>query len=104
MSWADRQGFNRRRPPGACTATVWRSVSPCGAYGVTDRPEMIVVARAAADDGRWLDAYTVFAEVDQASPLDAGELELLASAATFSGRPDEASAARQRAFSLVRTY
>ena len=64
---------------------------------------MIVAARAAADDGRWLDAYTVFAEVDQASPLDPGELELLASAATFSGRPDEASAARQRAFSLVRT-
>ncbi len=63
---------------------------------------MIVAARAAADEGRWLDAYTVFAEADQVSPLDPDELELLASAATFSGRPDEASAAHQRAFSQVR--
>ena len=63
---------------------------------------MIVVGQAAADEGRWLDAYTSFAEADQVGPLDPDELELLASAATFSARPDEATAARQRAFSLVK--
>jgi class 3 adenylate cyclase/ATP/maltotriose-dependent transcriptional regulator MalT len=69
---------------------------------VTDRLAMIVAARAAADEGRWFDAYTVFAEVDQTGLLDPDELELLASAATFSAKPDEATAARQRAFVLVR--
>ena len=68
---------------------------------MTDSPPLLVAARAAADEGRWLDAYAVLTEADQADPLAPDELELLASA-TFNGRPDDASAARQRAFSLVR--
>jgi class 3 adenylate cyclase len=69
---------------------------------MTDSPVLLVAARTAANEGRWLDAYTALAEADESDQLTADELELLASAATFSGRPDEASAARQRAFSLVR--
>jgi class 3 adenylate cyclase len=68
---------------------------------VTDRETLLVAARAASTAGRWLDAYTAFTKAGQLS-LSADDLELLASAATFSSRPDEASAARQRAFSLVR--
>lgn len=76
--------------------------SPRSAHSVTDSPVLLVAARAAASEGRWPDVYTALVEADGADPLAPDELELLASAATFSGRPDEASAARQRAFSLVR--
>ena len=69
---------------------------------MTDGPVLLIAARAAAHEGRWLDAYAALVQADESDPLGPDELELLASAATFKGRPDEASAARQRAFSLVR--
>ncbi len=49
------------------------------------------------------DVYTAFTKAEQSGALDADELELLASAATFSAKPDDATVAHQRAFSLVRT-
>ena len=48
-------------------------------------------------------AHTAFTKAEQSGALDADELELLASAATFSAKPDDETAAHQRAFSLVRT-
>jgi len=48
--------------------------------------------------GRWAEAFAQFSEADKAGNLDADDLDLLASAALFTGRPEASVDARQRAY------
>jgi DNA-binding CsgD family transcriptional regulator len=56
--------------------------------------------RAAAQHGAWFEAFTALSTVDQQSPLDVQDLELLAIAAYLLGRVDQSLSVLQRAHQL----
>ena len=59
--------------------------------------ERLEAGRDAVRRFAWDEAYSELAEADRAADLSASDLEALAEAAFWSGRPDEALAARERA-------
>jgi hypothetical protein len=52
--------------------------------------------REAYANRAWLDAYTALSEADRATPLQAADLELLATSASMVGRMDEYAALLER--------
>jgi len=64
---------------------------------VPDAAEALERGRAAFERRAWLDAFTALSEADGAAPLEAADLELLASAASLVGRMDEYLAILERA-------
>ena len=56
------------------------------------------VGRAAAKARAWEDAYAALSEAARSTPLDVADLELLGDAATWSGRFDASTAAREQAY------
>src|SRR6185503_185891 len=56
--------------------------------------------RTAYERQAWSEAYAALSAADQASPLDAGDLDRLANAASLIGLDDASVAARTRAYQL----
>jgi hypothetical protein len=71
---------------------------------MSDRVELIAQGRAAAEAGRWVEAFDALAAADEAAALDVDDLEVLGWAAFFSARPEASVNARQRAFAAVRRF
>ena len=61
-------------------------------------PDTLDDARKALDRHAWADALTLLRQADAAKSLDADGLEMLAEAAWWMAEPDEAVAARERAY------
>ena len=60
--------------------------------------ETLELGRNAMDRHAWAEAVEVFGAADHDGGLEAGDLELLGTAAWWSGQPDEATEALERAF------
>ncbi len=73
-----------------------------GVGKATDRAEVIAAVNAAARSQRWQEAFDALSSTDVAAPFDPDDVDALGWAAHFTARPDEAIAARQRAFAAVR--
>jgi len=65
---------------------------------VAEVAERLEQARAAAASGAWPQAYALLSEVDGAQLTDPDELEMLGEVAWWTGRADESTDARTRAF------
>ena len=64
------------------------------------RTSRLDAGRAAASDRAWEDAYAALSEAAGSTPLDVADLELLGDAATWTGRFDASTAARERAYAV----
>ena len=62
------------------------------------RTSRLDAGRAAARDRAWDDAYAALSEAAGSTPLDAADLELLGDAATWTGRFDASTTAREQAY------
>ena len=63
---------------------------------MTETADALQLGRAAYAKRAWLDAYTALSSADQAAPLPAEDLELLATSASMVGRMDEYVALLER--------
>ncbi len=64
---------------------------------VVDASQVLERGRSSFERRAWLDAYTALSEADQVEPLQAADLDLLATAASLVGRMDEYLAVLERA-------
>ena len=62
------------------------------------RTSRLDAGRAAARDRAWDDAYAALSEAAGSTPLDVADLELLGDAATWTGRFDASTTAREQAY------
>jgi hypothetical protein len=74
-----------------------RIAAPAGGGGTVAGAGELARGREAARRLRWADAYAALSRADRSSPLDAEDLELLATAAFLLGHVDDCLRALQRA-------
>jgi tetratricopeptide (TPR) repeat protein len=90
------EGTESRRIALAREAVLRGFLPGAGAPAMGTSP--LDAGRAAAARRAWEDAYAAFSKVSSAVSLDVGDLELLGDAATWTGRFDASTAAREQAY------